>query len=86
MADLWQSVGFGGVGGVIVAVLDVLGIHKRINKLEDTKQDIEKCSSFQKVICDEMKAIRDDIKSLGMRMDSRIDRLDQRIDRIANGR
>jgi hypothetical protein len=73
-----EQIGYGGVGGLIIAALSILGIHKRIDK----KQDKGICDAVHKGIdtgfCGFTKALQD--------QKEHIEYIRQRIDTIANGR
>ena len=65
-----QDIGYGGIGGLTVAVLTFLGWNRRLNRLEDCKQD--------KAVCD----VRHEIVK---KISEDLDYIKERIDKLANG-
>jgi len=50
MAFDLETLGISAGGGLIGAILGVLGINRRVNKVEETKQDKALCESIHKGI------------------------------------
>ena len=50
MAFELETLGIGTGGGLIGAILGVLGINRRVNKVEETKQDKALCENIHKGI------------------------------------
>ena len=46
----WESVGFGAGGGIVVTILTALGWNRRMNNLEEKKQDRNVCEALHKSI------------------------------------
>jgi hypothetical protein len=46
----WESVGFGAGGGIVVTILTALGWNRRMNNLEEKKQDRNVCEVLHKSI------------------------------------
>jgi hypothetical protein len=67
----YESLGYGSIGGLLIAVLTFLGWNRRLNRLEETKQD---CS-----VCDErlarMDRIEKDVAYIRERLDTYLNNL-----------
>lgn len=70
-----ESLGGGAGAGVIGSVLTVLGVYKRVTRIEDGKQDKGICETKHQSLGDEMRFMRESV-----------DRLTGRIDSLINGR
>ena len=64
-----ESLGGGAGAGLIGAILGVLGINRRVNKLEDAKQDKSICDSVHKGIDDKFKILVEGQKYVIERLD-----------------
>ena len=65
----YEQIGYGGLGGLIVAALAVLGWNRRINKLEDTKVDGKFCDTLHKNVEDNFRDVKDNLKYIRERVD-----------------
>lgn len=74
-----ESLGGGFGTGLIGAILGVLGINRKVNKLEDDKQDKSVCDSTHKGIEDKFKTLVEGQKYL-------IERVDKLNDYVRNGK
>ena len=64
-----ESLGGGAGAGLIGAILGVLGINRRVNKLENAKQDKSICDSVHKGIDDKFKILVEGQKYVIERLD-----------------
>jgi len=69
MALDFESLGGGAATGFFGAIVAGLGFNKRLNKLEDGKQDKPVCESLQEGLRAEMEAMRKSIDHLSNRID-----------------
>jgi hypothetical protein len=65
-----ESLGSGAGAGLIGAVLGVLGITRKVNKLENDKQDKSACIPMHKSIDEKFTIVIDGQKRLFERLDS----------------
>ncbi len=77
-----ETLGTGAGSGLIGAVLGVFGINRRVNKIEEQKQDKVLCETIHKgisekfiIMVDIQKDIREDQKAIRERIDSINDHL-----------
>jgi len=72
-----EQIGYGGLGGLIIAGLSILGIHKRI----DSKQAKSVCEAYHKNIDQTVESIKESLKD--QKEDMRYIR--ERLDTLVNG-
>ena len=65
-----EQAGYGGIGGLIVALGAIFGWSRRLNKLEDNKQDKTVCEANHKIVD---------------KISNDLDYIKERIDKLANG-
>ena len=67
----YESLGYGGAGGLVMAVLTFLGWNRRLNRLEENKQE--------RSVCDErlarMERIENDVAYIRERLDTYLNNL-----------
>lgn len=68
--SLGGGAGAGIVGGIFGAILTVLGINRRINKIEDSKQDRTVCEATHKGIDEKFNTIIEGQNKIWDRLDS----------------
>ena len=64
-----ESIGGGAGAGLISGILGVLGINRRMNKIEDCKQDIPVCDAKHKGIDEKFEIMVDLQKEIRERLD-----------------
>jgi len=77
-----ETLGISTGGGLIGAILGVLGINRRVNKIEDSKQDKSACIPIHKgidekfiIMVDIQREIKEDQRAIRERIDSINDHL-----------
>ena len=65
----YEQIGYGGLGGLIVAGLTLLGWKRRLDKLEDDKVDTKFCDSVHKSVEGNFKDVKEDLKYIRDRVD-----------------
>ena len=65
----YEQLGYGGLGGLIVAGLTLLGWKRRIDKLEENKVDVKFCDTLHKSVETNFKDVKDDLKYIRDRVD-----------------
>jgi len=65
----YEEIGYGGVGGLIVAALTFLGWNRRLNKLEDSKVDAKFCDTIHKNVENNFLDIKENLKYIRDRVD-----------------
>jgi len=64
-----ESLGGGAGAGILGTVLAAIGFHRRLNRVEDGKQDKPVCGSLHEGLRAEMEAMRNSIDHLTGRID-----------------
>jgi hypothetical protein len=70
----FESLGTGGVGGLLTGLAMFLGWSRRLNKLEDNKQDKGVCGTVHENLSKELGGLRGDVQHLTDRIDKLITR------------
>lgn len=65
-----ESIGSGGMAGLVGAILGVFGINRRINNIEEKKQDKTLCESIHKGTDDKFTVLIDGQSRLFERIDA----------------
>lgn len=65
-----ESLGAGGIGGFFIAILTAFGISRKVDKMEDLKQDKSVCGATHKGIDEKFNTIIEGQKKIWERLDS----------------
>ena len=65
----YEQLGYGGLGGVIGAVITFLGWNRRLNKLENDKVDMKFCDSLHKGVEQDFNDIKEHLHYIRERVD-----------------
>jgi len=64
-----ESLGAGGVSGFFIAILTAFGISRKVNKMEDFKQDKPVCMAIHKGIDEKINTIIEGQRKIWERLD-----------------
>ncbi len=76
--DFLESLGSGGAGGVIGSILFILGWNKRMDRLQNDKQNKEDCKRIHDILSDDIKGMRVDVQHLTGRIDNLMNAISQK--------
>lgn len=80
MSDILQSLGIGGVGGILAGILTVFGFNIRLRKLERETQSKEVCRQLHGAIDSGFSKLDNSIVNVTNRIDGSLTSLTNRID------